>query len=165
MRSIGRKKKLVYWTNLNLFFILTKMNSIETYGDFRVEFLHDGSREKLRENSLFLNLYDLWCLRRNGFLLQTYKLKLILLKKLIKRRLRGRNDLPGFKVILFKFKEGDGWFDPMLYLNGDEEEFFNKLIVWKRSFEEDLLQCCPSLREEKRHKKIYINPCFVRLYR
>lgn len=87
------------------------------------------------------------------------------MKKLIKRRLRGRNDLSGFKVILLKFKEGDGRFDPMVYLNKDEEEFFNKLIVWKRSFEEDLLQCCPSLREQKRHKKNYINSCFVRLYR
>ena len=78
------------------------------------------------------------------------------MKKLIKRRLRGRNDLSGFKVILLKFKEGDGRFDPMVYLNKDEEEFFNKLIVWKRSFEEDLLQCCPSLREQKRHKKIIL---------
>lgn len=99
------------------------------------------------------------------FYYKLIKLKLILLKKLIKRRLRGRNDLSGFKVILLKFKEGDGRFDPMVYLNKDEEEFFNKLIVWKRSFEEDLLQCCPSLREQKRHKKNYINSCFVRLYR
>ena len=81
MRSIGRKKKLVYLTNLNLFFILAKMNSIETYGDFRVEFLHDDSGEKLRENSLFLNLYDLRCLRRNGFLLQTYKIKINFIQK------------------------------------------------------------------------------------
>ena len=78
-----------------------------------------------------------------GWLLQTYKSKLILLK----RKLRGRNDLPGFKVILFKFKEDNGWFDPMVYLNEDEEEFFNKLQVWKRNFEEDWLQWCPSLRE------------------
>lgn len=89
------------------------------------------------------------------FYYKLIKLKLILLKKLIKRRLRGRNDLSGFKVILFKCKEGNGWFDPMVYLNGDEEEFFNKLIVWKRSFVEDLLQCCPSLREQKRQKNLY----------
>lgn len=89
------------------------------------------------------------------FYYKLIKLKLILLKKLIKRRLRGRNDPSGFKVILFKCKEGNGWFDPMVYLNGDEEEFFNKLIVWKRSFEEDLLQCCPSLREQKRQKNLY----------
>lgn len=57
------------------------MNSIETYGDFRVEFLHDNSGEKLRESSLFLNLYDLWCIRRNDFLLQTYKIKINFIEK------------------------------------------------------------------------------------
>ena len=74
--------------------------------------------------------------------------------------MKARNELPGFKVLLRKFKEEDGWFDPMTYLNGDKEEFFNKLQVWKNTFEEDFLQSFPFLREQKRHKKIYIKPFF-----
>ena len=141
------------------------MNSLETYGDFRVEFLHDSTGEKIKENQLFLNLYDLWSLQRDAFLLETYKPRSILLKKIIKKKLRGRNKLPGFKVLVPKFKEGDGWFDPMCYLNGDEKEYFNKLIVWKCTFEEDFLNCFPALREQKRHKKFFIKSCFIKFYR
>ena len=141
------------------------MNSLETYGDFRVEFLHDSTGEKIKENRLFLNLYDLWSLQRDGFLLGTYKPRSILLKKIIKKKLRGRNKLPGFKVLVRKFKEGDGWFDPMCYLNGDEKEYFNKLIVWKRTFEEEFLNCFPALREQKRHKNFVMKPCFIKFYR
>ena len=141
------------------------MNYLETYGDFRVEFLHDSTGEKIKENRLFLNLYDLWSLQRDGFLLGTYKPRSILLKKIIKKKLRGRNKLPGFKVLVRKFKEGDGWFDPMCYLNGDEKEYFNKLIVWKRTFEEEFLNCFPALREQKRHKNFFMKPCFIKFYR
>lgn len=141
------------------------MNSLETYGDFRVEFLHDSTGEKIKENQLFLNLYDLWSLQRDAFLLETYKPRSILLKKIIKKKLRGRNKLPGFKVLVWKFKEGDGWFDPMCYLNGDEKEYFNKLIVWKRTFEEEFLNCFPALREQKRHKNFFMKPCFIKFYR
>ena len=47
--------------------------STETYGSFRVEFLHDEDGEILKENSLFFNLYDLWTVNRSGFLLETYE--------------------------------------------------------------------------------------------
>ena len=39
----------------------------ETYGSFRVEFLHDEDGEILKENDLFFNLYDLWTVTRSGF--------------------------------------------------------------------------------------------------
>ena len=45
------------------------MSNTETYGDFRVEFLHDEKVEKLSGTGLFFNLYDFWHLRRDGFLL------------------------------------------------------------------------------------------------
>ena len=48
------------------------MSSIETYADFRVAFLHDENGGKLWEEDLFLNLYDFWVLRRDGFSLKTY---------------------------------------------------------------------------------------------
>ena len=62
------------------------MSAIETYGDFRVEFLHDEKGEKLWSNSLFLNIYDFWCIRRDGFLLRTYKAKNSLLKRIIRKK-------------------------------------------------------------------------------
>ena len=57
------------------------MSSIETYVDFRVAFLHDENGGKLWEEDLFLNLYDFWVLRRDGFLLKTYKIKKYVIKK------------------------------------------------------------------------------------
>ena len=51
------------------------MSSTETYGDFRVDFLHDESEEKLWGDNLFLNIYDFWCIHRDGFLLKDYKTK------------------------------------------------------------------------------------------
>ena len=58
--------------------------STETYGSFRVEFLYDEDGEILKENDLFLNFYDLWTVRRSGFLLETYELKIVKLNKIIK---------------------------------------------------------------------------------
>ena len=64
--------------------------STETYGSFRVEFLHDEDGEILKENNLFFNLYDLWTVSRSGFLLETYELKIVQLKKIIKKKWRGK---------------------------------------------------------------------------
>ena len=108
--------------------------STETYGSFRVELLHDKNGEILRENSLFFNLYDLWTIHRSGFLLGTYKSKIVKLKKIVKRKLKGKKELPGFKVFLQKIKEGDEMFDPVKYLEGDHEKYFIKLLVWKETY-------------------------------
>lgn len=62
------------------------MSNTETYGNFRVEFLHDEKVEKLSGTGLFFNLYDFWHLRRDGFLLRTYKAKNLLLKKIIHKK-------------------------------------------------------------------------------
>ena len=102
--------------------------STETYGFFRV----DG--EILRENSLFFNLYDLWTIHRSGFLLGTYKSKIVKLKKIVKRKLKGNKELSGFKVFLQKIKEGDEMFDPVKYLEVDYEKYFTKLQVWKETY-------------------------------
>ena len=69
------------------------MSSIETYADFRVAFLDDENGRKLWEEDLFLNMYDFWCLRRDGFLLKTYKTKNGLLKKIIRKKVRGNKEL------------------------------------------------------------------------
>ena len=95
------------------------MSSNETYADFRVAFLHDENGEKLWEEGLFLNLYDFWCLRRNGFLLKTYKTKNALLKKIIREKLRGNKELPTYKVLLRMIAKREEQFNPMDYLNKD----------------------------------------------
>ena len=139
--------------------------STETYSTFRVEFLHDEDGEILKENDLFFNLYDLWTVSRSGFLLETYELKIVKLKKIIKKKWRGKKDLPGFKVLLQKVKEGDEMFDPVDYLDEDHEQDFCKLQVWKETSKKKYLERYPFLREQVRHKKIYIKPSWVKHYR
>ena len=60
-----------------------KMNT-ETYAGFRLSFLHSDNKKDFWNDCLFLNLYDFAQLRRNGFLLKTYKTKNSLLKRIIR---------------------------------------------------------------------------------
>ena len=85
-------EKIICLKNLNIqifnfffFFQHLRKRSTETYGSFRVEFLHDEDGEILKENDLFFNLYDLWTVTHSGFLLETYELKIVKLKKIIKK--------------------------------------------------------------------------------
>ena len=139
--------------------------STETYSSFRVEFLYHEDGEILKENDLFFNLYDLWTVTRSGFLLEIYELKIVKLKKIIKKKWRRKKDLSGFKVLLQKIKEGEEMFDPVDYLDGDHEQYFWKLQVWKQSSEKNYLERYPFLKEQIRHKKIYIKPFWVKHYR
>ena len=113
MQSIG-KKKIIHLTNLNLFFDFKVLKSIifsflanykkkmstETYGDFRIDYLNDESGQKLWGDNLFLNIYDFWCICQDGFLLKDYKTKNSLLKRIIRKKLRGYKELPTYKVLL-----------------------------------------------------------------
>ena len=56
-------------------------------------------------------------------------------------------------------------FDPVKYLEGDREQYFTKLQVWKETYKKEDLERCPNLREQIRHKKIYIKPSWVKHYR
>ena len=132
------------------------MSAIKTYGDFQVEFLHDEKGEKLWSNSLFLNIYDFWCIRRDGFLLRTYKAKNSLLKRIIRKKMRGNNELPNYKVLLRKCIVGEEQFNPMDYLNGDHEQYFHVFKEWKKKLSKRLFRRASFLREGKRHKKICI---------
>ena len=53
-----------------------RKRSTETYADFRTDFLHDESGKMLWGEHLFLNIYDFWVIRRDGFLLGNYKKKI-----------------------------------------------------------------------------------------
>ena len=147
--------KFTYLTNLNLcfFFLLLanyKMNT-ETYGDFRLSSLHSENKRDFWNDSLFLNLYDFWCICRNGFLLKTYKTKNSLLKKIICRKVKGDKELPTYKVLLRKFMEGEEQFNPIDYLDKDHKDYFNVLKEWKKICGKDYLEEFPHLREPKRH--------------
>ena len=135
------------------------MSSIETYADFRVAFLHDENGGQLWEESLFLNLYDIWVLRRDGFLLNTHKKKNSLLKKIIRKKVRGNKELPVYKLLIRMKARREEQFNPMDYLNKDWEEYFHILKEWKKVCEKDFLEQYPHLCEPTRHiksKKIYL---------
>ena len=148
-------------TNLNLFLEITikKMSLIETYADFRVEFLHNESEEKLWGNDLFLNIYNFWCIRRDGFLIKDYSKKNSLSKTIIRKKIRGNKELPTYKILHRMCVKKEEQFNPMFYLHRDWEEYFHILKEWKKVCEEDYLRKYPNLREPKRHlksKKIYL---------
>ena len=134
--------------------------STETYGDFRVEFLHDEGGEKLWVNDLFLNIYDFLSICRFQYLLKDYRTKNSLLKRIIRKKLRGYKELPAYKVSLRMCAKREEQFNPMEYLHGDWEDYFHILREWKKVCEEDFLIQYPHLREPKRHikdNKIYTN--------
>ena len=136
------------------------MSSTEMYGDFRVDFLHDEGGEKVWGDNLFLNIYDFWCVHRDGFLLKDYRTKNSLLKRIIRKKMRGNKELPTYKVLLRMCAKREEQFNPMEYLHGDWEDYLHFLREWKKVCEEDFLIQYPHLREPKRHikaNKIYIN--------
>ena len=71
---------------LNIFFLANdkkKMSTetYQTYADFQIDFLHDESGRTLWSDNLFLNIYDFWIIRQDGYLLRDYKTKNSLLNK------------------------------------------------------------------------------------
>ena len=108
------------------------MSSIETYWDFRVEFLHNGSGEKLWGDNLFLNIYDFWCIGRDGFLLKDYKTKNSLLRRIIRKKMRGNKELSTYKVLLRMCAKREEHFNPMDYLHSDWGQYFHILKEWKK---------------------------------
>ena len=128
----------------------------ETYAGFRLSFLHSDNKKDFLNDCLFLNLYDFWQLRRNGFLLKTYKTKNSLLKRIIRRKVNGNNELPTYKILLCQIMVGEEQFNPTDYLNSDQEDYFHVLKEWKIVCEKDFLEEHSHLKEGKRHQKIYI---------
>ena len=132
----------------------------QTYADFQIGFLHDESGRTLWSDNLFLNIYDFWIIRQDGYLLRDYKTKNSLLKRIIRKKIRRNKELPIYKVLIRMIAKGIEQFNPMEFLNGDWEDYFHILREWKKVCEEDFLIEHPHLREPKRHlksNKIYIN--------
>ena len=115
--------------------------------------------EKLWGGNLFLNIYDFWCIRRDGFLLKDYKTKNSLLKRIIGKKMRGNKGLPTYKVLLRMCAKREEQFNSIDYLQSDWEQYFHILKEWKKVCEKDFLQQYSHLRKPKRHiksKKIYL---------
>ena len=127
--------------------------STETYADFRTDFLHDESGKMLLGDNLFLNIYDFWVIRQDGFLLDDYKRKNSILKRIIRKKVRRNMELPTYKVLIKMIVKKIEQFNPMEFLDGDWEEYFHILREWKKVCEEDFLFEHPHLREPKRHLK------------
>ena len=104
-------------------------------------------------------------MHRSGFLLGTYERKVAKLEKIIKRKWKGKKNLPGFNILIRKIKEGDEVFNLIEFLEGDHKHLFQKLQEWKQNFEKTYLEQHPFLREQIRHKKIYIKPSSIKRYR
>ena len=102
---------------------------------------------------MFLNLYDFWCLRRDGFLLKTCKTKNVLLKNIVRKKVMGNKELPTYEVLLQMIARREEQFNPMDYLNKDWEEYFHILKEWKKACEKDFLEQYPHLRKPRRHIK------------
>ena len=84
----------------------------------------------------------------------------MLLKRIIRKKLRGNKELPTYKVLLRMCAKREEQFNLMEYLHGDWEDYFHILREWKKICEEDFLIQHPHLREPKRHiksRKNYLN--------
>ena len=101
--------------------------STETYADFRTDFLHDESGKMLLGDNLFLNIYDFWVIRQDGFLLDDYKRKNLILKRIIRKKVRRNMELPTYKVLIKMIVKKNEQFNPMEFLDGDWEEYFHIL--------------------------------------
>ena len=68
-----------------------------------------------------------------------YDSKMAQLEKAIRQKWVTTKDLPLVNIALKKFKEKGNYFNPMRYLGGDEEKYFEILQQWKIDFEKSYL--------------------------
>ena len=129
----------------------------KTYGGFCIDFFNDLTVEnlwnRLWNKDLFLNIYDFWCLHRHSYLIDDYVQRNSMLKKIIRKKIRGNLNLPTYKVFLRMCAKANSDFNPSDYLDGDWGEYFEQLRIWKVCNELEFLKRRPHLREPKRHLK------------
>ena len=85
--------------------------------------------------------------------------KLWLLEQTIRRKWKKVKDWPLVNIIFKKFKEKDIFFNPEVYLEGEQEKYFELLQEWKTENEKSYLDQHPYLRFLPiRHEKFIWNP-------
>ena len=117
-----------------LFFLaaVRKKMNFETYGSFRIKFLNDKKGKLLKNDELFLNIFDFCTLYhapgnmtlRSWYYPKLTKLERILRKKWkqIEKKVKTLPYISIINIIIEKIKEEDAAFDPTLYLN-DKNNF------------------------------------------
>ena len=130
----------------------------ETYrsAELRISFINDEEGKLIKTDSLFENLYDFWTCFHGKYksIFIWYYPKVTMLEKTIRKKWGKTKDLPLVNVILKKIKGKDEYFNPIKYLEEDEEKYFEVLQHWKTDFERDYLEKYLHLRlAPARHKK------------
>ena len=141
---------------------MKEISSWDTYGSFRQDFLTDKKGKLIKTDKVFLNIYDYWGLihvPRSIRVERWYHPKVALLKKRHLRKKWKKESfcklLPIINIMFKKIEEEELVFNPIPYIE-DEEQYFSNLISWKNNFEEQLLNKHPYLtRSPIRHRKIY----------
>ena len=132
--------------------------STETCGGFRKDFLNDlcGGElwDRFWNEHLFLNLCDFWSLRRHPYLVDNYRQRNRFLKKIIRSKVKGDENLPSYKILLRMIVNSNYDFNPRPFLDGHWGLYFERLRSWKLSNEVEFLKIRPWMREPKRHIKI-----------
>ena len=120
------------------------MSSQDTYGSFRQDFLADKKGKLIKTDRVFFNIYDYWGLihaPRSIRVERWYHPKVALLKKHLRKKWKKESvckSLPIINVVFKKIEEEELCFNPIPYIE-DEEQYFSNLISWKNNFEEQLL--------------------------
>ena len=142
----------------SLIISLRMSDRFETYGsaEIRTSFMNDEEGKLIKSDSVFENLYDFWSCFHMSYktLFIWYHPKMAQLEKAIRQKWVTTKDLPLVNIALKKFKEKGNYFNPMRYLGGDEEKYFEILQQWKIDFEKSYSEQFPHLhRAPIRHKK------------
>ena len=98
--------------------------------------MNDKEGKLIKSDSPFENLCNFWSCFHMSYktLFIWYHPKMAQLEKAIRRKWVTTKDLPLVNIVLKKFKEKDNYFNPMRYLEGDEEKYFKISQQWKIFF-------------------------------
>ena len=117
--------------------------SDETYGSFRVEFLHNERGKLIKGYTWFHNIYDFWeCIHCECFMTcnEWHHPKTAKQEKVLRKKWEKPKDLSIINVLLRKIREGDTAFDPTDYLPKNHEQYFQILQQWKIDLEKSYLE-------------------------
>ena len=115
----------------------------DTYGSFSQDFLADKKGKFIKTGRVFFNIFDYWGLIHVPTSIKVerwYCPKMALLKKHLRKKWKKESfckSLPIINVLFKKIEEEELVFNPIPYIE-DEEQYFANLISWKNTFEEQL---------------------------
>ena len=116
--------------------------------------INDNSRKHIKNEMLFLNIYDYWTNFHSTIYFLEKSEYLFTLERNIRRK--WKTHLANINIFFERVKDMDRQFSPVLYLiENDCQKYFEKLLICKESNEKDYLSRRPFLVfEPYRHKKL-----------